>query len=69
MGKGVGDDGRSGCGMSGWRASCAVRLGFVCMYRGVVRGCVRRQEVRWCIIWRGVGESVGCVVGGGQRGS
>ena len=68
MCKGVGDDVWSDCGMSGWRASCAVRLGFVCMYRGMVR-CVRRQEVRWCCIGRGVGESMGCVVGGGQRGS
>ena len=69
MCKGVGDNGWSGCGMSGRRASCAVRLGFVCMYRRVVRGCVEGQEVGWCIIWRSVGGSMGCVVGGGQRGS
>ena len=69
MCKGVGVNGWSGCGMSGWGASCAVGLGFVCMYRGVIRGCVRRQGVRWCIVWMGVGESMGCVVGGDQRGN
>ena len=68
MGKGVGDDGWSGCGMGGWGASCAVGLGFVCMYRGVIRGCVRRQGVRWCIVWMGEGEIMGCV-GGDQRGN
>ena len=44
-------------------------IGVYVHVQGVVRACVRGQEVRWCIIWRGVGESVGCVVGGGQRGS
>jgi hypothetical protein len=66
--KGIGGVGCNGCVMGGWGASCAVGLGFVCMYRGVVRGCVRRQGVGWGRVGMGVGGSLGCVVGGDRRG-
>ena len=55
MCRGVGDNGWSGCGVSGRRASCAVRLGFMCVYRRVVRACIRGQEVMWRVIRGSVG--------------
>ena len=59
--------GCSDCVMSRWGASCAVGLGFVCMYRGVIRSWVRRHGVGWGRVGMGV-ESLGCGVGGDRWG-
>ena len=60
--------GCSDCVMGRWGASCAVGLGFVCVYRGVIRSWVRRHGVGWGRVGMGVGESLGCGVGGDRRG-
>ena len=60
--------GCSDCVMGRWGASCAVGLGFVCVYRGVIPSWVRRHGVGWGRVGMGVGESLGCGVVGDRRG-